>query len=194
MLLVVLRGLPGCSVVKNLPANAGDVGLIPGSGRSSGAGNGNSLQNSCMKKPMDRGAWKATVHGVAQSWTWLSDWLSIHTVVLNYLSFLIEIYIYICVYVYICTYSLNCMCVCIVVCIYVCIHNVYIYAHTHIYAYIYICIYIYTHMHWVRIVSSFTYIFLIFNKIQYPTHGSYWISFGWIHEWIKKSNDRMKSF
>jgi len=53
-------------VVKNLPANAGDTGLIPESGRSSGEGNGNPLQDSCLEKPMDRGAWWATVHGVAK--------------------------------------------------------------------------------------------------------------------------------
>ena len=49
--------------VKNLPANAGDTGSIPGSGRSSGEGNGNPLQYSCLGNPMDRGAWQATVHG-----------------------------------------------------------------------------------------------------------------------------------
>ena len=56
-------GLPGGSVVKNPPANAGDTGdsgLIPGSGRSPGEGNGNTLQYSCLGNPMDRGAWKAT--------------------------------------------------------------------------------------------------------------------------------------
>ena len=46
--------------------NAGDPGLIPGSGRSSGEGNGNPLQYSCLENPMDRGAWQATVHGVAR--------------------------------------------------------------------------------------------------------------------------------
>ena len=59
-------------VVKNPPANAGDgrdVGLIPGSGRSPGGGNGNLLQYSCLENPMDRGAWQATVHRVAKSWT-----------------------------------------------------------------------------------------------------------------------------
>ena len=56
----------GGSVVKNLPANAGDVNLIPGSGRSPGQGNGNPLQYSCLKNPMDRGAWQAPVHGVAK--------------------------------------------------------------------------------------------------------------------------------
>ena len=57
-------------VVKNLPAHAGDVrdtALIPGSGRSPGGGNGNPLQYSCLENPMDRGAWWATVHGVAKS-------------------------------------------------------------------------------------------------------------------------------
>ena len=57
-------------MVKNPPANAGDArdaGLIPGSGRSLGGGNGNSLQYSCLENSMGRGAWKATVHGVAES-------------------------------------------------------------------------------------------------------------------------------
>ena len=61
-------------VVKNPPAIAGDVrdlGSIPGSGRSPGGGHGNPLQYSRLENPMDRGAWRATVHGVAQSWTWL---------------------------------------------------------------------------------------------------------------------------
>jgi len=56
----------GGSVVKNLPANAGDVSLIPGSGRSPGEGNGNPPQYSCLRNPMDRGAWGATVHEVAK--------------------------------------------------------------------------------------------------------------------------------
>ena len=50
--------------VKKLPTNAGDAGSIPGSGRSPGGGNGNPLQYSCLKNPMDRGTWQATVHGV----------------------------------------------------------------------------------------------------------------------------------
>ena len=60
-------------MVKNLPANAGDSGLIPGLGRSSGAGNGSSLQYSSMGSSVDRGAWQATEHGVAKSRIQLSD-------------------------------------------------------------------------------------------------------------------------
>ena len=63
-------------MVKNLPANAGDIrdaGLIPGSRRSSGVGNDNPLRYSYLEDPMDRGAWKAAVHGVAEGWTRLSD-------------------------------------------------------------------------------------------------------------------------
>ena len=58
-------GFPGGSVVKNPPANAGDagdVGSIPGLGRSPGDGNGNPLQYSCLGNPVDRGEWQATVH------------------------------------------------------------------------------------------------------------------------------------
>ena len=59
-------------MVKSLPANAGDggdVGSVPGLGRSPGVGNGNPLQDSCLENPMDRRAWWATVHGVAKSQT-----------------------------------------------------------------------------------------------------------------------------
>ena len=62
----MLRGFPGGSVIKNLPANTEDVSLILGSGRSPGEGNGNPLQYSCLGNPMDRGAWQATVHGVTK--------------------------------------------------------------------------------------------------------------------------------
>ena len=71
------RGLPGGSVVKNPPANTdatGDAGSIPGSGRSSGGGNGNPLQYSGQENSMDRWAWWTIVHGVTKSWMWLSDW------------------------------------------------------------------------------------------------------------------------
>ena len=57
---------------KNLPANAedtGEMGSIPGSGRSLGVGNGNPFQYSCLENSMDRGAWGAIAHGVSQSWT-----------------------------------------------------------------------------------------------------------------------------
>ena len=64
--IVIINAL----VVKNPPADAGDlrdVGWIPGSGRSPGEGNGNPLQYSCLENPMDRGAWRATVHGVTEA-------------------------------------------------------------------------------------------------------------------------------
>ena len=59
-------GFPGDSVVKNPPANAGDLSSILGSGRSPGEENGNPLQYSYMGNPMDRGAWRATVHGLTK--------------------------------------------------------------------------------------------------------------------------------
>ena len=67
-------------MVKNLPANAGDLreaGLIPESGRSPGGGHNNPLQHSCLENPMDRGARRTTVHGLAKSWTRLKQ-LSVH--------------------------------------------------------------------------------------------------------------------
>ena len=68
-LLIVDRGFSGGSVVKKLPANAEDARethSVPGSGRSPREGNGNPLQYSCLGNPMDRGAWRATVHKVTQ--------------------------------------------------------------------------------------------------------------------------------
>ena len=67
--LTLKEGFSGGLVVKNLPPNAGDVGLIPGSGRFRGEGNGNPLQYSCLGNPMDRGVWPAAVQGVMKSWT-----------------------------------------------------------------------------------------------------------------------------
>ena len=58
---------------KESACNLGDLGLIPGWGKSSGEGNGYPLLYSCLENPMDRGAWLATVHGVAKSWARLSD-------------------------------------------------------------------------------------------------------------------------
>ena len=69
-------GFPSDAVVKNLPASVEDarhMGLISGSGRSPGAGIGNSLQCSCLENSMDSGAWQATVHGVIRSQKWLSS-------------------------------------------------------------------------------------------------------------------------
>ena len=69
-------GFPGGASGKGPACNAGDIrdkGSIPGSGRSPGEGNGNPLQYSCLKNPMARGAWWATVHGVAKSQTGLRD-------------------------------------------------------------------------------------------------------------------------
>ena len=69
----VLISFPGGSDGKESACNTGDPCLIPGSGRSSGEGNGNPLQYSCLENFMDRGAWQATVHGVAKGQTQLSD-------------------------------------------------------------------------------------------------------------------------
>ena len=64
-----MLGFPGDSVGKESAHNAGDLGSIPGSGRSSEEGNGNPLQYSCPENSMDRGAWQATVRGVPKSQT-----------------------------------------------------------------------------------------------------------------------------
>ena len=63
---MLLEGFSDGSMVKNPPANVGDTGLIPRSGRSPGEGSGIPLQYSCLGNAMDRGAWWATVHGVAK--------------------------------------------------------------------------------------------------------------------------------
>ena len=68
-----MMGFPGGSVVKNPPTNAGDMGLIPESGRSPGEGNGKPLQYSCLGNSMNRGVWWTTVHGVAKSPIQLSN-------------------------------------------------------------------------------------------------------------------------
>ena len=67
-------------MVKNPPANAGNMGLFPALGRAPGEGNGNPLQYCCLRNPMDRGAWQARIHRVAQSWTQLKR-LSTHTLI-----------------------------------------------------------------------------------------------------------------
>ena len=69
-------------MVKNPPACAGDMGLIPGLGRSPGGGNGNPLQYSCLENSMDRGAWQATVHRVTKSRTQLKQLIACaHTII-----------------------------------------------------------------------------------------------------------------
>ena len=65
---MIMDIFPSGSVVKNPPANTGDPGSIPGSGRYPGEGHGNPLQYSCLEDPMDRGACQATVHGVPKNW------------------------------------------------------------------------------------------------------------------------------
>ena len=69
----VFIGLPCSSNGKESACNAGDQGSIPGLGRSSGEGNGNPLQDSCLENPLDREAWWATVRGVTKSWTLLNE-------------------------------------------------------------------------------------------------------------------------
>ena len=69
MYLSLDRGFPGGSVIKNPPANAGDMGLTPGPGIPPGEGNGNPLQYSCLENPMDRAVWRATIHGITKSQT-----------------------------------------------------------------------------------------------------------------------------
>ena len=76
-----LGNFPGGSDCKASTHKVGDLGWIPGSGRSPGEGNGNPLQYSCLENPMDEGAWEATVHGVAKSWTRLSNFTIVFPVV-----------------------------------------------------------------------------------------------------------------
>ena len=80
LLLIVCSELdfPDSSADQESICDAGDLGSIPGSGRSPGEGNGNSLQYSCLENPMDRGAWWATVHGATKSQTRLSDFPFMH--------------------------------------------------------------------------------------------------------------------
>ena len=83
-------GSPGGSVVKNMPAETlrdiWDGGSIPGLRE----GNGNPLQCSCLENPLDRGAWQATLHGVTKSWTWLSNFTSLHFILkqIHHISFI----------------------------------------------------------------------------------------------------------
>ena len=71
--LPACSGFPASSVVQNLPANTRDLGLIPGSGRSPGEGNGNPFQYSRPENPMDGGAWRATIHAASKSHDFITE-------------------------------------------------------------------------------------------------------------------------
>ena len=77
--LIPTARFPGGSAGKESACKEGDPGLISGLGRSPGEGNGSPLQYACLENPMDGGAWRATVHGVAKSRTRLSDFTFIFT-------------------------------------------------------------------------------------------------------------------
>ena len=79
-------GSLGGSDSKGSSCNAGDLGSVPGLRRSPGGGNGNPLQYSCLENPMDVGAWRATVHGVARSWN-TSEWLTLWTLLIADLQY-----------------------------------------------------------------------------------------------------------
>ena len=82
-------GFPGGSDCKEFPCNVEDLGSIPGLGRSPGGEHGNPLQYFCLGNLVDRGAWRAAIHGVAKSWTQFSDWActhrNTHTYVIRYM-------------------------------------------------------------------------------------------------------------
>ena len=86
VIVLICQGFPGGSVVKSLLANIGDTPLIPGSTIFPEGGNGNPLQYSCLESPMDGGPWRATVHGVTNSQTRLSNWACIHLCYLEGIS------------------------------------------------------------------------------------------------------------
>ena len=73
-----VKCFPGGLAIEQSSCNVGDLGSIPGLGRSPGEGNGYPLQYSCLENSMDRGTWQAIVHGVAKSRTWLNDFHSTH--------------------------------------------------------------------------------------------------------------------
>ena len=91
------RVFPDGTAVNNPPANARHAGLIPGSERSPGGRNGNTLQYSFLESAMDRGTWQAAVHGVTKSRTWLSNWT--HTY-LSIISLPCCYWIFICIKLY----------------------------------------------------------------------------------------------
>ena len=75
--MIINYGFPGGSDGKESACSIGDSGSIPGLGRSPGEGNGSPPQDSCLENSMDRGAWRATIHGAAKSPTWLDGWVSL---------------------------------------------------------------------------------------------------------------------
>ena len=152
MMVLTVAGFPGGLVVKNPPARARDsrdVSSIPELGRSPGVGNGKLLQYSCQgsrileRREMGRGAWRATVYGVAKSWIWLSDWAHKHLIVdwqcLSVNSLNVVIYmcvcggLYLCIFAYIVIYMNLHMCIYAwyisVDIMYICILYIYVYIH-----------------------------------------------------------------
>ena len=84
MCVFVCIGFPGGADGKESTYSAGDLGSIPGSERSLGGGHSNPLQYSCLKNPTDRGAWRATVHGVAKSWMDMTEWAWTNLIVMYF--------------------------------------------------------------------------------------------------------------
>ena len=103
-------GFPGGSDNKESACNAGDVGWIPGLGRSPGEWTGNSLQYSCLENPMDRGVWWASVHWIAKRHDWASN---THT----------ELFIAIFIYIYVCMYACTCVLVYVCGCEHMCVYT-----------------------------------------------------------------------
>jgi len=87
----LILSFPGGSDGEESACNEGDLGSIPGSGRSTGKGNGNPCQYSCLEDTMDGGAWQTTVHGVTKSQTWLSSFTFVAWLVVRSLKWLIFI-------------------------------------------------------------------------------------------------------
>ena len=98
-MLTLVSVFLGGSMVKNLPANAGDAGSIPGLGRSPGEGNGNPLPYSCLENSMDRGAWWATVHELTKSQIWQTEQLML--MYINYVSYILNIITHTHIHIYI---------------------------------------------------------------------------------------------
>ena len=131
--LGVFCSRPGGSDSKESACNAGGMGSVPGLGRSSGGGNGNPLQYSCLENSMDKGAWQATVHRVTKSQTWLKR-LSKHAYMMHsdILCFIYSIILYSFLLKY-SQFTISCSCRCTA--------QSFNFTHTHTYTYVY------THTH-----------------------------------------------